>query len=204
MIAHLAREHVPQVAQLHGSCFSHNFSTTMGEAFLRNYFIGLCDSKLSCSFVYIQNGKVVGYITGGVNARQNMRNVIKHRWPHFILAAIRNLFAHPILLIRRGTTLIRHYFFSNKSNFYSYSTGGIEYIAVDKNYLGKGIAEALMRQFITEMQNRNIEAIRLGVEKENHRARTFYKKMGFQQINLEGTSFIYYIKSPALDLKSNP
>jgi len=204
MIIHLTREHVPEVVQLHASCFSHNFSTKMGKVFLRNYFIGLCGSKLSCSLVYIQNGKIVGYITGGVNARQNMRNVIIHRWSHFILATIRNFFAHPLLLMRRGTTLIRHYFFSNKSSFYSYSTGGIECIAVDKNYSGKRIAEALMRHFITEMQNRNIEAIRLGVEVENHRAQAFYKKMGFQPTNPEETSFIYHIKNPALAIKPKP
>jgi ribosomal-protein-alanine N-acetyltransferase len=52
-------------------------------------------------------------------------------------------------------------------------------IAVAKDQRGKGIAEMLLRQLITEMQAKNMDLIFLEVRISNHPARKLYEKMGF-------------------------
>ena len=58
----------------------------------------------------------------------------------------------------------------------------IQRIYVDKHWHGKGVAQALMQQCITESQSRDYDAVWLGVWEHNPRALAFYHKFGFEPV----------------------
>ena len=84
------------------------------------------------------------------------------------------------------------YILPKRQTFYSDKTAGLSSIAVLPAFRGKGIAKKLTDAFLEELKKRKISACRLGVEAHNIPARKFYEKMGFEQVNNEGTSYIYF------------
>lgn len=62
------------------------------------------------------------------------------------------------------------------------SPGEIQRLYVVSDWHGQGIAQALMRACIDEMQQRGSDAVWLGVWEHNQRAIAFYRKLGFTAV----------------------
>ena len=56
-------------------------------------------------------------------------------------------------------------------------------IAVNKEYLRKGIGKALVNNFLSECRNRNIQKISVNTQKTNSRSNAMYRKMGFEEVD---------------------
>lgn len=54
-------------------------------------------------------------------------------------------------------------------------------VAVDKEYRRQGIAEALMRAVMCQLEQENDEVVFLEVRKTNESAKNLYKKLGFEE-----------------------
>ncbi|MGB0373220.1 MAG: GNAT family N-acetyltransferase [Opitutales bacterium] len=77
------------------------------------------------------------------------------------------------------------------------SAGEILRLYVAREWHGRGIAHALMSRCLEEMRERSMDVVWLGVWEENHRARAFYAKYGFQKKG----SHIYPVgEDPQVDL----
>lgn len=60
--------------------------------------------------------------------------------------------------------------------------GEIQRLYVDRDWQGKGVAQALMRACLGEMQARGSDVVWLGVWEHNPRAIAFYRKFGFVEV----------------------
>jgi len=185
--------HLDQVVSIHSICFPDSQSTKYGKRFLEGYNTGVWKSENSVSFVSILDGKVVGFVAGGVNKRTLSRQIVSSS-KHIILASfIRNILRHPFITIKKYWSYARAYLLPNKSDtFYRDNTAVLDSIALLSEYRGKGIAEDLVSEFLEALRKKGVSACRLGVEAENTAARKFYEKLNFEQANEIGSIYIYY------------
>ena len=122
------------------------------------------------------------------------RQVVLNSKIRFISSLFINIVKNPKITISKYYEYAKSYILPKpkKKTFYSDNTAGLESIAVLPKYRGQGIAEQLTEVFLRELKKRKISACRLGVEADNIPARKFYEKMNFEQVNEEGTSYIYF------------
>ncbi|MBN2105742.1 GNAT family N-acetyltransferase [bacterium] len=192
MIQFIQKKHIPEVIRIHKTCFPESQSTKFGDAFLTGYYEGHCESEHAVAFVSLEQNKVTGFITGGVNTRTLSREIINQSKWQFIKSAVVNFFRQPVQSIKKYSGYLKAYVLPKKKTFYSDQTSGLASIAVLPEYRGQGIAEQLTRAFLEELKKRGNKACRLGVEEQNTRARRFYEKIGFEQVNEAGSSYIYF------------
>ncbi|PWK45375.1 GNAT family N-acetyltransferase [Pleionea mediterranea] len=62
------------------------------------------------------------------------------------------------------------------------SPGEIQRLYVDKQWHGKGLAQALMTECLSRLREKNNDVVWLGVWEHNPRAIAFYKKLDFQPV----------------------
>jgi ribosomal protein S18 acetylase RimI-like enzyme len=58
----------------------------------------------------------------------------------------------------------------------------IQRFYIAQEFHGKGIANALMQECLSEAKRKNYQTIWLGVWEYNHRAQRFYEKLGFEKV----------------------
>ena len=86
---------------------------------------------------------------------------------------------HVILVIERNNRLIGYIHGMYYTNPYS-KWGYVEDIFVLKDFRRKGIATALVKEFIKILKKKGYNKLRLSVNTKNFRAIKFYKKLGFE------------------------
>lgn len=182
------------IVSIHMDCFPESQSTNFGAKFLKAYYLGHVNSTNSVCFVYENDWVITGFIIGGVNMRVLSRQVVFNTKSRFIYSIFYNILKNPKISIRKFWEYTKSYILpkSQEKTFYNDNTAGLESIAVMPKYRGQGIAEKLVKSFLQELKVRRISACRLGVEADNIPARKFYEKMNFEQVNEEGTSYIYF------------
>ena len=190
MIRPLEMTDICTVVDIYLTCFSDSASTKLGRGFLDGYITGFCGSSRGVAFVHTVESRVVGFILGGMNISALSREIVSRSKAKFAQSVIRNLMRHPVKSTRIFWGYARAFLLPKKKTFYSDKTAGLVSIAVLPEFRLRGIAEELIRAFLTELRRRGIHACRVGVEAENTSARKLYEKMGFGQANEEGTSYI--------------
>ena len=184
--------HIDQVVSIHMICLPENQSTKYGKRFLNSYYKGICDSKNTVAHVYIVEEKVVGFVIGGINKQVLSRQILFHSKFKFLTSIIINILKNPKVTITKYWMYAKNYILPREDSFYSDKTAALDSTAVLAEFRGKGVAEKLTDVFLENLKNQKISACRLGVKSANTRARKFYEKMGFEQTNEEGTSYIYF------------
>ena len=193
MIKAIDKSQLDQIVAIHQTCFPNSQATKYGERFLKGYYKGVCESENSVSFVSIVEGKVVGFVAGGVNKRTLSRQILSNSKSHIFLSFFENFVKHPIITVKKFWGYGRAYIFPNrKETFYHQNTSVLDSIALLPEFRGKGIAEELVNVFLKALKDKGNSACRLGVEAENIPARKFYEKMKFEQANDIGSIYIYY------------
>ncbi len=56
-------------------------------------------------------------------------------------------------------------------------------IAIDPKVQGQGLGKVLMTHFLTLCQQQNVETVWLEVRESNHKARTLYESIGFNEVD---------------------
>lgn len=203
MVEKMKTEHVEDVVRIHMLEFRNSQSTKFGHDFLKSYYNGAIDSENSSSFVYIdEDGTLEGFIFGGTNKQKLSRQILLNSKLSFIKAGLRNLFKNPITSIIRFSSYLKHYILPGGDAFYADDTACLDSVAILSNRRGRGIADALMKVFLQDLNHKKVSACRLGVLAENKSARAFYERNGFIQVNNEGTIYIYHFDEKYKNAKS--
>ncbi|MEU3554685.1 GNAT family N-acetyltransferase [Streptomyces fragilis] len=61
---------------------------------------------------------------------------------------------------------------------------------------GRGLGRALMETFLDALHASGVEAVHLCMSKSNTRARAFYDRMGFQELEVEDDGPVWYLGRP--------
>ncbi len=192
MISKLKEEHVDKIIEIHILAFPESQSTKFGKSFLKSYYLGACNGKNTCAFVFLEDKQPVGFIFGGISKQEQSMQILMQSKASFLKSFLVNLIKHPFTTIGKFYNYFLHYIIPGKDEFYNDKTATLDSVAVLDQYRGKGIADALIKYFLNDLENKSIEACRLGVLAENTAARKFYERNGFEQANPEGTIYIYY------------
>lgn len=71
--------------------------------------------------------------------------------------------------------------------------GFLLYVAVDSDFRGKGYGEKLTNYAVEDMFANGCNIVKLVTRTENIKARSLYKKLGFEEILVDG-GYVYYTK----------
>jgi ribosomal protein S18 acetylase RimI-like enzyme len=174
---------VPEVVRLHGAAFPDNFMTTFGAKFLDAFYWELIAHSDGYGCVAIDDdGRLVGFCVGGVGAIQGIaRGMLRSRPLSFAMPALLNVARSPARLVRTGR-LALGYLGGGGDADSDPGEAHLLQIAVAEGSRGSGLAEALVGDFLREMERRGATSVRLGVKESNARAIAFYRRMGFVEV----------------------
>ncbi len=195
--------HIPVVAACHEVCFPNSFSTMLGMPYLAKTFEWYLAHKGRALF-HIEDGSgmVIGYIglfvpeEGQVGSSSSL---LQFAMPQAISGILKNpslIFKkelrqfYPLILKNIRSRLFQKnaYRQNNSSNIVG-SAMGLVVIGVHPSMRGKGVFEQLMETFEQHAQEINLSLLYLSVKKNNPRAISAYKKMGWHISEDGGDSF---------------
>lgn len=164
-----------QVAQVHLNSFKGFFLTELGIKFLFIYYKSVLKSKNTISVCAINNNLIIGFITGCTLSKGYNKNLLLANLFSFSLFALQTLFTKPKSLIRLFNNFNK---IKNSSDDGMYSE--IQSIAVLPEFKGKGIGEALVKEFEKIAIEKKIDKITLTTDYyDNDSVVNFYKRNGY-------------------------
>ena len=174
---------VDAVVELHLAAFPDNFLTGFGERFLNAFYSGLTGHSSGFGCVVTDDAdRPLGFCVGGVGEAQGIARAMLLRRPlAFLWPAALNVIRSPRRL-GRVLELAQRNLTGGRAGVPD-STALLMQIAVTEPLRGAGAAERMLRHFLEEMRRRGVTSVRLGVEPENARAKAFYRRVGFRELD---------------------
>jgi hypothetical protein len=65
------------IAKIHVDALGIGFLSTLGEDFLKIVYEGITSSKFGIGFVYMEDSKIVGFISGSINTSKLLKGLYK-------------------------------------------------------------------------------------------------------------------------------
>ena len=100
----LRSRHVSEVARLHVEAMGRSTWAHLGERFLEEVYRGLIADQDFLGWVFVEDGKVGGFIAGSRDASRMFRSVLIRRWWRLGVAALPGLLGKPSLALRLLST----------------------------------------------------------------------------------------------------
>jgi ribosomal protein S18 acetylase RimI-like enzyme len=189
----LRDDQIKSLAHLHDSVM-HTLLSDLGFPFVWRYYqiaqvdpdvIGVCAIS----------GDVLGWAMGSPHP-DRINAQLRSPWTWCAFQMLRITLTHPIVLWQLISSVI------SSSNHGDVKAGAIEltYIGVATDQRGKGIGEALLREFLQASRSRGYHSVVLSVEKDNSAAISLYGKAGFKVIDTfsEGRYRRYRMELPLI------
>ncbi|MGQ9735291.1 MAG: GNAT family N-acetyltransferase [Thermaceae bacterium] len=144
--------------------------TLWGELFVRP-----CLESSCCSFVWEEQGEILGYILGSCHPRPLLVDLLR-RLPLLLLKILLFTYGPPWPYLRY---LLRLLLYPNPKAPYQEYPAHL-HIAVDPKAQGQGLGQKLMEAFIDCLKTQGIPGVQLSTTRKNEAARRLYQKMGFR------------------------
>lgn len=187
------KEHLPEIADCHISCFPGSLATKLGKAYVVKTLDWFLQSSQRFLFHILVDGKIVGYCGGFVPSKPgdgSSSGMLQHAFTQ----AVKGLLLQPWLAFH--PEVVPHYPFlwrNIKRKFTGKVTPaptaspvvfkpyvGLVVIGVNVAYRGKGVSQQLMAEFESKSRGLHQHELILSVKKNNARAIGAYKKFGWQ------------------------
>lgn len=177
MIKRLQKEHIENVVQIHLRAFPRFFLSFLGKDFLSLLYRGIHDSPLGAGIVYIENGKVIGFVCGVKNTSQFFKQLLKRRWYLFCVASLKSLVRRPSIAPRLARALRHHEQPQNPSGT---NNATLLSIAVLPEHQREGVGEKLTKAFLKAMKQKGVNRVNLTTDRDdNEKVNRFYENLGF-------------------------
>ena len=166
-------EDLDAVVNVHLLAFQTFFLSSLGPSFLRELYTGILEDSSGIAYVFDQNQKILGFISGTGQPSSFYRRLLLRRWWRFLLASISPVIRFPSFIPRLLRALTSPHQFQAPEN-----SGIIMSIAVLPDVQGNGIGKSLMNVFLDEAYRRHLGKITLTTDKHNNEnANTFYRNV---------------------------
>lgn len=175
MILDMRPDHIPQVVAVHMESFKGFFLTFLGERFLRIYYSSIARDRDGVALVYLDAGKVVGFVVGFINPAEVYSRLLRKNWYNYGIASLPALLKKPQCLFRilRGSAKPDE---TPKGREFA----ELASIAVLPGNQNKGLGKALHKRFVREMAMRRVKHIYLLTDAiNNDPVNNFYLTYGF-------------------------
>ena len=169
---------IPQVADIHLIALGEDLVATLGRRFLERalYPTMLHPASTGFGFVQAQNGMVVGFIVGMLDASAFHRTLVRTQWHECLLATARKCLKGGkdlLQVIRR----VRHL----SSGSASETGGKLFTIAIDEAYQGRGMAVKLTQAFLDHCRSHGMSHCHVSTSRDNRAACRLYEHLGFRE-----------------------
>ena len=196
---------VPQVADLHALVFPDYFLTHMGNSFLIRFYKHFLP-RPGIALVAFDGQQCVGFVAGTAQPEYFFTGFYRKNLLPIVLITLQQLildgYIRTEISKRAGHvgTAFKAVFpkkaikSATVGNHTGESSADLLGIGVHPIYRGKGIADALVRQFCDVLISEGIKTVSLTVRQNNFGAIGFYKKTGWQ-ISGASKDSIYFSRS---------
>lgn len=175
MIARMTAAHIDEVTDVHLRSFEGFFLSFLGPRFLRLYYEGIVDYSGATGYVYVQDGRVIGFVCGAVSPSCFYRYLLRTRWWRFILAVLTATLRRPSIIPR----LFRALLYPSQTARQE-GTATLTSIAVESEAQGKGIGAELVAAFLADIRAQGIKRVDLTTDRyDNDQVNAFYQKQGY-------------------------
>ncbi|MFC2053446.1 GNAT family N-acetyltransferase [Chloroflexota bacterium] len=166
---------INSVVQIHLHAFENFFLSFLGPAFLRELYIAtLCDPS-GIAFVYKQESRILGFVSGTAEPEGFYKRLLRVRWFRFGMAALVPVIRQPKIIPR----LLRALQFPQANDSLE-QTGTLMSVAVLPEARRKGVGKKLVLSFLEEASLRNLDFVNLTTDKINNDVvNIFYRSLGF-------------------------
>ena len=176
MIVPLGPEHVDQVARLHCAALT-GLLTELGESAARAFYDGCVRAGSAIGFVYVNEGKVQGFVLGSIRPDTLKRAVVRANPAGTLAGMFLGILRRPAAL----AWLLKSFKGPDEGS-YDPRTPELTYLAVASEGRGSGIGGRLVDAFTRVMRDAGVPAYELSVDDDNERAIAFYEARGFKLI----------------------
>jgi len=185
MILSLAhKEDIESIASLHAHAITTGFLRQLGHSFLCYLYRIMIESDDTFIIVARENNQVIGFVSGSSN--------LKKFYTFFLRKSVFQLFPYMLHALLNGAILLKCIetlkYIVRKKKSVQLPLAELLTIAIKERYQGRGVAQELLKNFITEMSKRNIKKFKVVVGDNLLHAIHFYEKMGF---TFNSTLFIH-------------
>lgn len=142
-------------------------------------------------FLWVEDGKAVGYILGSKDTQQQRHTFRKKMYPRAMLRTIfYTLWRHPESYHYAIKVLAGFKKRPTNDDLEFYKTYPAHlHIDILPGYQSKGIGSTLMATFMDHMKENGVPGIHLGTSSHNKKAVPFYEKQGFTLLNKRPSDF---------------
>ncbi len=166
---------IDSVTRVHMDGFQGFFLTFLGPAFLREFYIGICEDPSGIALVYDKDS-ILGFVVGTVGPSGFYKRLIQKRWWKFGLASLRPFIRKPSIAPR----LLRAFTLPGTTAKIEPRTGTLMSLAVVQRCQGNGVGKQLVLSFLERCRERQLEIVNLTTDAVGNEATNeFYRKMGF-------------------------
>jgi ribosomal protein S18 acetylase RimI-like enzyme len=176
MIARMTIAHVDEVTDVHMSSFEGFFLSFLGPRFLRLYYESIVAYPEATGYVYVRDGRLIGFVCGVVLPSRFYRYLLRTRWWRFALTALGAAIRKPSIVPR----LARAWLYP-KQTARREDTGTLTSIAVEPAMQNRGIGAELLAAFLEDMRGRGAKSVDLTTDSRgNDKVNAFYRRLGFR------------------------
>ena len=175
MIARLDKHHIDSVVAVHLAGFEGFFLSFLGPRFLQLYYEGIADYPDGAGYVYLEGGRVVGFVCGIVGPSRFYRYLIRTRWWRFAMVALGAALRRPFIIPRLFRALLYPGQTPRRED-----TATLTSITVEPGMQGHGIGARLVTTFLEDMRARGVKRVDLTTDRYgNDKVNAFYERQGF-------------------------
>jgi ribosomal protein S18 acetylase RimI-like enzyme len=173
LIRPLRPEDARQVAEIHAEGQPGTFLTSLGQAFLRALYAEMATSPQCYGFVAVQEGVVVGVVTGTVDASTVFKDLVLRRGYRLVLPVAGSVLRHPSLIPKIAQTFLYPSKIKSQAG-----EAELFFIGTRVRLRGQGLGQRLFQALADESRRRGMTTMGLTVDDSNETAKRFYQHRG--------------------------
>lgn len=196
-------------ARLHADALPHGFFASLGEQYLRAYYMSFLSSPHACALMADLDGVPVGLVVGPLDPEAHRSFTIRRHGARLAFQGVRALVRRPRLGVEFLGTRLRRYTKAIVRTFRPRSSrpsteqhpqlrgrlGVLSHIAVVPDARGEGVGEALVEAFVQSARSAGLDRLQLLTLADGEGAASFYDRLGWRRLETlldAGQHFVKY------------
>lgn len=169
-----------------------DFLPSLGVGFMRALYRGLIANPKGIGYVVLDEGRVVGLITGSTDGDQLFKGILLRQFAPFVFHVGKRALTRPKIIPDILHTLL----YPSLVEVEDYKAEVIS-IALAPAYRGRGMGKELVAQLEADFLKRGVERYKVIINKSNEGGNRFYRNLGFSY----WATFVLYGKEMNLYVK---
>jgi RimJ/RimL family protein N-acetyltransferase len=194
----LQQRDAERVAELHHAAMGNSLWAQLGRPFLATLYRAMVDSHRFLGFVYVEDGRVGGFIAGSLDTSAMYKEILGRRWMFIGPAAAWGILKRPVVLRQLWQT------------FRYFSVSGAEDVPAESLFCsfvpdlrGKRVSGHINKVLFDELLSRGESRVKITTEVSNEGANRQLRSWGFEdkgRFRFYGKDMVTYV----LDLAASP